>query len=77
MAESREVIECRIVQRTTYMDRTVIRDKPYAFSEIFITAADGGHYYSRTWDVLQNSPHERASQIAAFHRRMEAADRAC
>jgi hypothetical protein len=69
-------VSCRIVQRSTYMDRQTIRDKAYAFSEIFITTEDGGHYYSRTWDVLQNSPHEQASQIEGFKRRMEAAERA-
>ena len=69
-------VSCRIVQRTTRMDRTLIRDKEYAFSEIFIVTEDGGHYYSRTWDVLPNTPHEQASQIEAFKRRMEAAERA-
>lgn len=71
-----EVVNCRIVQRTTCMDRQAIRDKPYAFSEFFITTADGRTFYSRTWDVIPDTPHARASQIEAFKRRMEAADRA-
>ena len=66
-----EVVNCRIVQRTTHYDRRIIRDKEYAFSEIFIETADGRTFYSRTWDVLADTAHERATQIAAFYRRMK------
>lgn len=63
------MIECRIVQRETHYNKTVIRPgKPYLFSEIFIVA-DGRSYYSRTWDVLPDTPHERAHQIEAFKQR--------
>ena len=64
-------MNCRIVQRTTHYDRRIIRDKEYAFSEIFIETAGGRTFYSRTWDVLPDTAHERATQIAAFHRRMK------
>ena len=68
-----EITSCRIVQRTTRYDRRVLRDKEYAFSEILIETADGRTFCSRTWDLLPNTAHERANQIAAFHRRMKAA----
>lgn len=70
-------ISCRIVQRETHMDKQVIRPgKPYIFSEIFIATEDGRSFYSRTWDILKNSPHEQASQIEHFKRRMEGYERA-
>lgn len=75
MSRALKVTSCRIVRRTTRYDRLTMRDREYEFSEVFIETADGRHFYSRTWDVLPDTAHERASQVAAFERRMEAAER--
>lgn len=75
-----DVTECRIVQRTTNWTganhgiAAHNHGKGHPFSEIFIVA-NGQHYYSRTWEVLTDSPHSRTYQIEAFKRRMAAAER--
>lgn len=50
-------------------------DNPRAFSEIFIVA-DGEHYYSRTWDTIEDSPYQREHQKTAFLKRQAMYDRA-
>lgn len=73
---TREVTGVRIVQRTTFRDRREVLKAARPFSEVFIATADGGHYYTRLFHTLADSPHARAAQTQDFLRRMEAADRA-
>lgn len=73
---SREVTSVRIVRRETHFDRQIYHADARPFSDIFITTADGGQYYSRVFYALDDSPHARAAEAEAFKRRMAAADRA-
>ena len=67
-----EIVEVRIVRRTTHQDGNTIRPHAYAFSEILMTSADGRHYCSRTWEEIADSPFARAHQVEQFKRRMAA-----
>jgi hypothetical protein len=71
-----EIIECKIVRRTTHYERDVIRPQLYAFSEILMTDVNGVHYCSRTWDELKDSPFARAHQIKEFQDRWDRNERA-
>lgn len=70
-----EIVDCKIVRRTTQYERDVIRPQFYAFSEILMTDAQGRRYCSRTWDELKDSPFARAHQVAEFKKRWEAHER--
>jgi hypothetical protein len=71
-----EIVECRIIRRTTHYDGRTVRPELYAFSEILMTDAWGRHYCSRTWDELSDTSFARAHQIAEFKKRWEAHERA-
>lgn len=72
---AREVTSVRIEHRSTHFDRQQYHADARPFADVFITTADGAHYYTRLFHPLDDSPHARAAQAEAFKQRMAAADR--